>query len=135
MKTLNALAVALAVCAITSIGALGCNTFRGAGKDIQSGGHAVENAADNAQHDKGNREVRQHSIMASAEAGGSINPSGSTSVPYGASRTFTVNANGGYHVADVLVDGKSVGAVSRYTFTKVTTSHTISASFSGNPNR
>jgi hypothetical protein len=33
-------------------------------------------------------------------------------------------------IADVLVDGVSVGPVSTYTFTKVTTDHTIAASFS-----
>jgi len=35
-------------------------------------------------------------------------------------------------VADVLVDGASVGAVTSYTFTAVTTPHTISATFSVN---
>ena len=34
-----------------------------------------------------------------------------------------------YHVADVLVDGVSVGAVTSYTFTNVTANHTISATF------
>lgn len=28
----------------------GCNTFRGAGKDIQRGGEAIENAAEEAQN-------------------------------------------------------------------------------------
>src|SRR5207253_3099509 len=37
-----------------------------------------------------------------------------------------------YHVADVLVDNVSVGAVTSYTFTNVTTDHTISASFAIN---
>jgi predicted small secreted protein len=32
-----------------SAGALGCNTFRGAGKDIQEGGKSIENAAEGAQ--------------------------------------------------------------------------------------
>jgi hypothetical protein len=37
--------------------------------------------------------------------------------------------NSGSTIADVLVDGQSVGAVASYTFTNVTTSHTIAASF------
>jgi predicted small secreted protein len=49
MKTLSRLIIALMVCAMLGSGALGCNTFRGAGKDIQRGGESVENAADNAQ--------------------------------------------------------------------------------------
>ncbi len=40
---------ALVLVALLSISALGCNTFRGAGKDIQKGGQAVENAAEGAQ--------------------------------------------------------------------------------------
>jgi predicted small secreted protein len=40
---------ALVLGTLLSISALGCNTFRGAGKDIQKGGQAVENAAEGAQ--------------------------------------------------------------------------------------
>jgi hypothetical protein len=47
----------------------------------------------------------------------------------GGSQTFTISANSGYHVNDVLVDGTSVGAVSSYSFSSVTADHTISASF------
>ena len=38
----------------------------------------------------------------------------------------------GYHVADVLVDGTSVGPVNSYTFTNVTANHTIAAIFAIN---
>ena len=138
MKVLNGLVVALVVCPLAGIGGFGCNTVSGAGKDIQQGGHAVQNAADNAQ--VRDREVvrhqqRTHAIMASSEAGGSISPSGSTDVSYGSNRTFAINAYSGYHVADVLVDGQSVGAVTRHTFDNVTVSHTISASFAANASR
>ena len=50
----------------------------------------------------------------------------------GGSQTFTITPSTGYHVADVLVDGASVGAVTSYTFTNVTANHTISASFAVN---
>jgi len=133
MKTSTGLIVALLVCALAGIGALGCNTVKGAGRDIEKGGKGIENAAENAQ--KGNEHPGPHTITASAESGGSISPSGSTSVSYRSSRTFTVKANRGYHVADVLVDGKSVGAVSRHTFDDVTANHTISALFTVNPRR
>jgi predicted small secreted protein len=131
MKTTTGLIVTLLVCALTGIGASGCNTFKGAGKDIQKGGQAVEKAADDTQ--KGIEQPRTHSITASAESGGVISPSGSTSVTTGSHPTFTIKANSGHHVADVLVDGKSVGAVSRYTFDNVTEHHTISALFTVNP--
>ena len=69
------------------------------------------------------------SITASAGAGGTIIPSGSLTVPYGADQSYTITPNTGYQVADVLVDGSSVGAVTSYTFTHVTENHTIEATF------
>jgi hypothetical protein len=74
--------------------------------------------------------VKTYSITASAGTGGSISPSGSVSVAHGSSRTFSITAGTGYTLADVLVDGVAVGAVSSYTFSNVTAAHTISASFS-----
>ncbi|MFA6243709.1 MAG: hypothetical protein WC655_22400, partial [Candidatus Hydrogenedentales bacterium] len=74
-------------------------------------------------------------IKASADYGGSISPSGSTNIAYGMDRTYTVRANSGYYVADVFVDGESIGAVDRHTFNNVTASHTISAVFTANPSR
>src|SRR5439155_296782 len=62
-------------------------------------------------------------------ANGSITPSSNVSVTYGANQTFTITPDTGYHVADVLVDGSSVGAVTTYTFINVTANHTIAASF------
>jgi hypothetical protein len=59
---------------------------------------------------------------------GTITP-GTGPVDYGSSPTFTITADANYHVADVLVDGLSVGAVTTYTFTNVTTSHWITAAF------
>lgn len=70
-----------------------------------------------------------YTITASAGTGGSIDPSGKVSVTSGSDKKFTITPADGYVIADVLVDGKSVGAVSSYTFEKVKASHTISASF------
>jgi len=68
-------------------------------------------------------------ISASAGAGGTIEPSGNTSVSILTNRTFTITPSDGYHISDVLVDNISVGQVNNYTFTSVTANHTISASF------
>jgi hypothetical protein len=73
--------------------------------------------------------VDTFAITASAGANGAIDPSGSVSVNYGSTQSFTINPGTGYHALDVLVDGSSVGAVTTYTFTNVTTNHTIAASF------
>src|SRR5207249_3771771 len=69
------------------------------------------------------------SILAGAGAHGSITPAGSVSVSCGLGQTFTIAPAACYHIADVLVDGVSVGAVSSYTFTNVTANHTITTSF------
>lgn len=71
----------------------------------------------------------QYTITASAGTGGEIDPSGSVRVTRGSSKTFTIIPAGGYEIADVLVDGNSVGAVSSYTFENVRASHTIKAVF------
>jgi uncharacterized repeat protein (TIGR02543 family) len=71
-------------------------------------------------------------ITASAGTHGSISPSGAVSVNNGASQAFTITPDATYHVAGVLVDGSSVGAVASYTFNNVTASHTIAASFAIN---
>ena len=73
-----------------------------------------------------------HTITANAGPNGSITPDGSISVPDGIMKTFTITPNSGYVIADVLVDGASVGAVGSYTFDHVTASHTISATFKQN---
>ena len=77
-----------------------------------------------------------HTIKATAGANGSISPFGWTSIREGWDQTFTITPDKGYAVAKVLVDGKSVGAVTSYTFKNVTKDHTIEAVFmksNGNP--
>jgi uncharacterized repeat protein (TIGR01451 family) len=76
--------------------------------------------------------INTYTINASAGPGGSVSPSGMVSVNYGGSQTFSITPNSCYHIADVTVDGNSVGAVSSYTFNNVTANHTISASFAIN---
>jgi len=73
-----------------------------------------------------------YAITASAGANGSISPTGTVTVLGGASQKFTITAAAGYRVADVQVDGASVGAVTSYTFTNVQASHTINATFTLN---
>ena len=70
-----------------------------------------------------------YTITATADDGGSIDPSGSVRVASGRDKTFTITADEGYEIADVLVDGESVGAVSEYTFENVRKKHTIEARF------
>jgi len=68
-------------------------------------------------------------ITASAGIDGSVSPSGTVTLNYGDSKTFTITPNTGYIIKDVKVDGVSVGAVTTYTFENVTSSHIIEAMF------
>ena len=70
-----------------------------------------------------------NTITATAGTGGTITPSGSVQVEYGSDQTFTIKANSGYTIADVIVDGQSKGAISTYTFKNVQDNHTINATF------
>ena len=72
-------------------------------------------------------------IHASAGPNGSISPIGDTVVDSGANMNFTIAPAMGFRVADVLVDGASVGAVSSYNFTNVSSTHTIEATFLESP--
>ena len=77
-----------------------------------------------------------YTIKATAGTGGSISPSGNVSVREGRDQTFTITPDKGYAVANVKIDGKSIGAVKSYTFENVRRTHTIEVIFmkaNGNP--
>ncbi|NLW65268.1 MAG: PASTA domain-containing protein, partial [Clostridiales bacterium] len=69
------------------------------------------------------------SITALGGAGGSISPQGLVQVEEGGEMTFTITPDDGFVIREVKVDGADVGAVSSYTFSNVTESHTIYAVF------
>ncbi|MCK4747029.1 MAG: hypothetical protein KAT15_08340, partial [Bacteroidales bacterium] len=73
--------------------------------------------------------ARSYTILASAGPGGSISPSGIIEVRRDRNKTFTISADEGYDILDVVVDGESMGAVASYKFSKVQSNHTISATF------
>jgi uncharacterized repeat protein (TIGR02543 family) len=73
--------------------------------------------------------INTYTISASAGSNGQISPDGITQVNYGASQAYTITADPGYKISDVMVDGSSVGAVTSYSFTNVTANCTIAASF------
>ncbi|MCW3120542.1 MAG: hypothetical protein JWQ38_34 [Flavipsychrobacter sp.] len=78
--------------------------------------------------------VSANTITASAGANGTISGAGAVVVCPGSTPTYTITADAGYHIADVLVDGVSIGAVTSYTFATISADHTISASFASNCN-
>jgi hypothetical protein len=74
-----------------------------------------------------------HKITPSAGANGFISPNTVQTVNSSDVCTFSIAANPGYHIENVLVDGVSVGPVTNYSFTTVTENHTISATFGASP--
>lgn len=75
-------------------------------------------------------ELKSFNIVLSAGEGGSVTPTGTVSVKYGEDLNVAIAASEGYKIEDVKVDGESVGAVETYTFTAVSATHTLEATFS-----
>ena len=75
--------------------------------------------------------LEKFAITATAGKGGTITTEDLTDgkVTEGESATFTITPNSGYEIADVKVDGQSVGKKTSYTFENVTAAHTIEATF------
>ncbi|MEG0693717.1 MAG: hypothetical protein RR444_11645, partial [Oscillospiraceae bacterium] len=77
----------------------------------------------------GGSSATYYTITATAGAGGSISTGKSVSVREGDSAGFTMTPEKGFIIADVKVNGKSVGAVKNYVFTNVRSNQTIEATF------
>lgn len=71
----------------------------------------------------------RYSITANPGHGGSISPEGTTEYFYGSDITCQVKPATGYRIADVQIDNVSIGPVSTYTFSNLTSNHRISATF------
>ena len=73
--------------------------------------------------------IDTYTIDATAGANGSIVPNGVATVNHGGQQVLAITPNSGFRVADVQVDGISVGPATSYTFSNVSQDHTIEASF------
>ena len=72
---------------------------------------------------------KTNKMSAKTEGRGKISPSGTENVVYGTDRIYTITPSNNHMIKDVIVDGKSVGAVSTYTFENIREPHTIVAKF------
>ncbi|MEK7263051.1 MAG: Ig-like domain repeat protein, partial [Bacteroidota bacterium] len=82
---------------------------------------------------RGVYKIKTYSITVTQGANGTIAP-GTTIVNHGANQTFSITPNANYGVDSIIVDGANAGAVTSYTFTNVTATHTITANFSSSIN-
>lgn len=78
----------------------------------------------------GHTSTAQYTIRATAGTGGSISPNGSVRVNRGSNPSFSITADDGYVISQVLVDGQKVGTADTYTFENVRANHTIAVTFS-----
>lgn len=106
----------------TSVGAVSSYTF----SNVQ-GNHTIHAVFDS--NGGGSVTTPRYIIEAEAGQGGEISPDGRVRVARGSDKTFTITPDKGYRIADVLVDGRSIGVVSRYTFENVRSDHTIEVIF------
>ena len=98
-------------------------------KDFAGDGKIQTKPQNSGGHHSSSTVSKNFTITATAGNGGSISPSGKTTVAEGGSKSFTITVNDGYEIADVLVDGASIGTKTSYTFEKVSASHTIEVKF------
>jgi uncharacterized repeat protein (TIGR02543 family) len=78
--------------------------------------------------------INTYTITPTAGQNGTISPATPQTVEYGDTVSFTMSPATGYIISDVLVDGRSVGALTSYTFSGVTANHTINVTFAPIPN-
>jgi len=72
-------------------------------------------------------------INAAAGTGGTISPSRAVALSPGATQAFTIASDNCHSIADVMVDGVSLGLLTSYTFSGVTANHVIVATFTSGP--
>ena len=73
-----------------------------------------------------------YQIDASISGCGNISPAGIIEVSSGADMTFSIAPDANCHAAEMIVDGSALDAAPSYTFSNVSSNHTISASFAIN---
>ncbi|NME71014.1 InlB B-repeat-containing protein [Flammeovirga aprica] len=73
--------------------------------------------------------IPTYTITVLAVENGVINP-GTVTLEEGSDQTFTIEANAGYEISDVTVDGVSQGVIKSYSFENLSSNHTIGATFS-----
>lgn len=73
--------------------------------------------------------LEQYTVTANAGEGGAISDAGETTLTEGDSKTYTITPSSGYRIADIIVNGKSMGAISQYTVSEISEDVEIEAVF------
>lgn len=75
----------------------------------------------------------QYTITATAGANGKVTPEGTITVTQGGSQTFTIIPDSGYVIDTLTIDGSAVAVSTSYTFSGITSNHSISVTFKPEP--
>lgn len=73
--------------------------------------------------------INTYTITASSSPGGTLSIRDLTIVTHGSDLTCSIDPDEGYRVADVRVDGESIGAVDSYVFSAIASNHSIMVEF------
>jgi len=68
-------------------------------------------------------------VEVTAQEGGTVSPLGIVGVEEGNDQSFSIEPYAGYHISDVVVDGKSEGPIKNKIFSNISANHTLLASF------
>ncbi|MGE5499780.1 MAG: right-handed parallel beta-helix repeat-containing protein, partial [Syntrophothermus sp.] len=68
-------------------------------------------------------------MTASASSHGTVSPAGTTSAAYNSTLTYRFTPSPGYRVTGLVVDGVQTAPASSYTFSNITSDHTIEVTF------
>ncbi|MHC1745388.1 MAG: PKD domain-containing protein [Syntrophobacteraceae bacterium] len=92
--------------------------------------YVAAKAYDSSQRESAfSNEILCHPVTVTAGAGGAISPGGTFFAQNASNVTFTLTPNSGYRVNSLLVNGTSVGGVTSYTVSGITSGTTVSAVF------
>jgi hypothetical protein len=89
----------------------------------------LEIGQDTSSFDFGNK-LQTFTIIATASTGGNISPSDTVTLSYGGNQQFTFTTEVGFQLDSVLADDVKSDSIVSFTFTNVTSNHTIAAYFS-----
>ncbi len=71
---------------------------------------------------------KKYRLIGRSHEGGTVSPQ-NVLLTHGESQTFTFNPEENYKIDDVLIDGKSIGVVSQYTFEEISQDHLVEVIF------
>lgn len=119
--------ITVIICASTGLFVFKPGSVQANDKDAAAAALAIASQMPKKEKDEGAK--GGHTVLISAGNGGNAYPSGSVRVADGSSLDIYFEANEGYTLKSISLDGKDVGSWSAYTLSNISGDHTIIATF------